>query len=109
MRNPGKMLALLEETRTTPGGQRIIAPGRFGLSEEKQEEQHHASLLVDAGLADWTGPGQTILRITNDGHALMEALERGPEWREKLFGLLKEGKRLAEAAETVMRLASSAT
>ena len=109
MRNPGKMLALLEEMRTTPSGQRIVAPGRFGLSEEEQEEQHHASLLVDAGLADWTGPGQTILRITNEGHELMEALERGPEWREKLYGLLRGGKILAEAVETVVRLASTGT
>ena len=103
------MLALLEEMRTRPDGQRITVPGRYGLSEEKQEERQHARLLVDAGLAEWTSPKEAILRITNDGHTLMEALERGPQWREKLFGLLKGGMMLAQAVETVLKLASSGT
>ena len=39
MRKPEKMLALLEAMRKTPNGQTVIAPGRFGLSKEQQEEQ----------------------------------------------------------------------
>ena len=39
MRKPEKMLALLEAMRKMPNGQTVIAPGRFGLSKEQQEEQ----------------------------------------------------------------------
>ena len=109
MRNPEKMLALLEAMRKTPNGQTVIAPGRFGPSEEQQEEQHHAALLVDAGLAEWTGEGKTILRITYDGHGLIEKLEQDARWRTKFCDLLKSGKPVIDAIATLMTVIGLAT
>ena len=109
MRKPEKMLALLEAMRKTPNGQTVIAPGRFGLSEEQQEEQHHAALLVDAGLAEWTGDGKTILRITYDGHGLIEKLEQDVRWHTKFCDLLKSGKSVIDAMATVMTAIELAT
>ena len=101
MRNPEKMVTLLETMRAAPGGQTVIAPGRFGLSEDKQEEQQQAALLADAGLAQWTGPGKTILRITFHGHEFIEKLERDRTLRAKFVKLLHDGKPIIEAVATV--------
>ena len=109
MRNPEKLLTLLDAMRIAPNGQTIIAPGRFGSSEEQQEQQHHAALLVDAKLAQWTGPGQTILRITHGGYELLEKLEQDAKWRTKFCKLLKSGKTVSDVAATVMKAIELAT
>ena len=103
MRNPEKMMAILDAMRQAPNGETVIAPARFWLGKEQQKEQHHAALLVDAGLATWKGPGETILRITLDGHRVMEKLEQDARRRTKLCELLRGGRTVIEAIATVMK------
>ena len=67
MRDSELELSLLREMANSPGYQ-IMMPAHLGMSEEELRHRHHLKLLVDDGYAEWTGPQQSIVRITSSGH-----------------------------------------
>lgn len=78
MRDYELELSLLREMVSNPGYQ-IMSPAHLGMSEHELRRRHHIQLLIDDGYAEWTGPQQSIARITSAGHSRLAPMEKTPD------------------------------
>ena len=71
--NPDEMMSLLREMARNPLGE-IIMPNTLGAGEDYYMKRRRLELLIDQGYADWTGPQESIARLTDAGFHRIEAL-----------------------------------
>ena len=105
MRDPELMVSLLRQMASDNYG-RLTMPASFGMSAEVQRRCHHLELLIDAGRAEWTGPQETIVRITNAGYDFINAVDQGEEFISRFLELVNKGIRVGEAMDTIVELVS---
>ena len=79
MRDSELMLSLLREMARHSSGQ-IIMPNTMGADESFYRKRHHLELLIDDGYAEWTGPQESIARITSAGYHRLDTLTPSPDY-----------------------------
>ena len=99
MRNKEMMIALLKEMAEDSEGRILIF--------EADERFHQAELLEDAGLARWRH--KAVLRITNRGYELHNALDQDPSNPGKFLTWLSQGVSIVSAVKKIVELTSKAT
>ena len=102
MRDVEIMAKLLEKMAAEDSGF-ILMVRTMGMSTIEQNMYHNAELLVDAGLATWIS--ESGLRITNDGHDFLNALEQDRvNYIDKAKSLLENGKSLISVVRDIISI-----
>ena len=69
-------------------------------SSEDRKRRHQVELLTDAGLACWES--KSMVRATNHGYEFLNAVRQGTKYRTMFMDLIKNGKTIADAVNTVI-------
>ncbi len=105
MRNIDTMIELLKEMGAAVDGQIAIFK-TVDMSESEMARNHHAELLIDAGLATWQS--ESMIRITNSGYDFLNAINQDPsKYISKCKELISQGKELLEVVKTVMSIVNA--
>ena len=81
--NPDETMSLLREMARNPLGE-IVMPNTMGAGEEYYIKRRRLEILIDQGYADWTGPQESIARLTDAGFHRVETLLGASAFRSLL-------------------------
>ena len=90
MRDPELILELLRDMANVPNGT-VTMPLYYGASEQERKIRHHVDLLTDAGHAEWIGEHRDVVRITNEGYDILNAIEQNEELKNRFIDRFKRG------------------